>query len=428
MATVGTIVVELQANTAQFHQELGRASQRLNETGRGFSSAEHTAASFAAKGIGAVVPAADGFENAIGRVISSALRAGSALRFGGLAAVGFGTGLALVALTRKAAEFAALGESVSAFEERMKKAAEEQQKFFDKLSLGISRNIALAREAAGFRGQAAGLGLESVGDTEGAIRTRRQAALDELELEVQDRQVVERQKAIDGKINAEQLAATLIEIERTATAARVKINAEAGKAYADLDKQRLESEKTSYLASTTALVDQITKRIDLRKQLEAKTQGLVDTGAIADPFGNAEQIRKQAQTEAEGFALLLDKGRRWTDLEEQIFAKDREFQDKGFVGFALAVENAQGKFRALGISATSLEAEWSGISKRLGDDLPAAINRADPALAQLTSRIRAMREEMNATIQTTATLANVIAGGNAPEPIVTAPVDLGVNP
>ena len=87
----------------------------------------------------------------------------------------------------------------------------------------------------------------TTGETEDAIRARRQAALDELELEVKDRQAAERQKAIDGAITAGQLAQTLVEIERTAAAKRVQINEEAAKAYAALDQRRLEGEKKLYL-------------------------------------------------------------------------------------------------------------------------------------------------------------------------------------
>src|SRR5438309_1934710 len=115
------------------------------------------------------------------------------------------------------------------------------------------------------------------------------AAQDELQLEVADRAAAERQKAIEGAINAQQLAQTLVEIERTAAAKRVQINAEASKAYADLDRQRLETEKKSYLDSTGAFLDQLQKRLDLRKQLEERTTGLVEAGQISDPLADADK-------------------------------------------------------------------------------------------------------------------------------------------
>lgn len=429
MPPIGTISLDLEANTAQFHQEMGKARDTLGKTGGSFSSAEHAAASFATKGLGEAVPAVQGMEFGLGRLATSALNAGGALRFGGLAAIGFGTGLGAVFLEKKAIEFIALGTSVASFEERLKKAGEEQQKFFDNLSANIATNVAFAKEQLAALGQTKVLGLQSVGDTEGAIRAQRQAALDELEFEIKSRPAAGLQKFAAGKITAEQLAGTQIEIERTATAQRVKINAEAGKAFADLDKARLESEKASFLAGTSALLDTLQKRLDLRKQIEDTTKGLVEGGQIFDPFANADKVKDQATKEADAFALLLDKGRPWRDLQEQIFAKDQQFADQGFSGFAAAVENARGKLRDLGIDSASLDASTFALSKRLGDDMPAAINRADPAIIQLINRFQIMRIEANATNIAIQELAKTIAGGNAPPaPIVTPPVDLGLNP
>src|SRR5207249_10934085 len=135
-----------------------------------------------------------------------------------------------------------------------------------------------------------------------------------------------------------------------------------------------------FVDSTAAFIEQLQKRLDLRKQLEERTTGLVEAGQISDPLADADKIRKQFTTEAEGFALLLDKGRPWRDLQDQIFAKDQEFQNLGFAAFAAAIDTARGKFRDLGIDQASINFSLGSLSKSLGDDLPASINRADPAL------------------------------------------------
>src|SRR5439155_1321334 len=166
MPPIGTVSLELTANTAVFHQEMGKARGALENTGRSFNTAEHSAALFAAKGLGAVVPAAQGFEYSIARVVNSALHAGSALRLGGLAAVGVGLGLAAVEGTKKAAEFLALGESVSHFTERMKVAAEKQDLFFKRLGDNIRTNLAFAQERVKALGAARALGFDTTGDTE----------------------------------------------------------------------------------------------------------------------------------------------------------------------------------------------------------------------------------------------------------------------
>src|SRR5947208_9509136 len=172
MPPIGSLSLELTANTAVFHQEMGRARESLGQTSRSFGTAEHSAALFAAKGLGAVIPAAQGFEYSIARVVNSALRAGSALRLGGLAAVGVGLGLAAVEGTKKAAEFLALGESVSHFTERMKVAAETQADFFKKLGDNIRTNLVFAQERAKALGAARALGFEATGDTESVIRAQ----------------------------------------------------------------------------------------------------------------------------------------------------------------------------------------------------------------------------------------------------------------
>ena len=253
--------------------------------------------------------------------------------------------------------------------------------------------------------------------------------MEELQLEVNDRQAAERQKAIDGAINATQLAQTLVEIEHTAAAKRVEINATASKAYADFDRQRLEGEKKLFLESTSAFLDNLQKRLDLRKQLEERTTGLVEAGQIFDPSRDTDKIKKQFTLESEGFALLLDKGRPWRDLQEQIFAKDQTFQEQGFAGFASAIDTARTKFRDLGIDTASIDASELALSKRLGDDLPAAINRADPAMVQLTQRFQLMREEIRTTTAAMWGLVNSIAAiGGSPSPLVLPPIDIGPNP
>ena len=50
----------------------------------------------------------------------------------------------------------------------------------------------------------------------------------------------------------------------------------------------------------------------------------------------------------------------------------------GFTGFAAAVEKASAKFRTLGIDAASIEADFVGLSKRIGEALPDSISKADP--------------------------------------------------
>lgn len=324
MATVGSLVLELRANAASFHQEMGRARTGLQQTGRSFSQAEHTAASFAAKGLGSVIPAAEGFEFSIQKVIASALRAGSAFRLLGLAGVGAGLGIAAVAVTKKIAEFAALGETLDAYKARLEKAAEAQDKLFDKLRTGIQMNVALGREAARARGGASVLGFELAGDDEGAIRRRRQDSLDDIQAEAQDRAAAARQQVLDRKLSAEQLASTLIQVEQWAAAERQRINARAAKEYAALDKDRLEKETTSWAEGTQRFMAEIRRRVQAKKDFEESLtpafQGIGLQGSAWEGLQAVKKLEEETKRAAQGIAFMEQTG---TPPRDLIFERQR---------------------------------------------------------------------------------------------------------
>ncbi len=182
----------------------------------------------------------------------------------------------------------------------------------------------------------------------------------------------------------------------------------------------------TFKTETNAQLENLQRRLEQRKRVEEATASLIQAGTIVDPFGEAEKTREAAKIRAEGFALLLDKGRRWADLEAQIFAAEREFDAKGLFGFVTLIDEARTKFRDLGIDSLSIQSSVASLAMSLGDDLPASINRADPAIVQMIQRFQLMRLEANQTAIAVQQLAEVIAAGGPPlAPIVGAPVDLG---
>src|SRR5881396_82202 len=112
---------------------MGRARDTLGQTGTHFASAERTVALFAARGLGSIIPAAQGAEFAISRLLQRALTArGTLLLLGQAGALIAGTFVVAAGVQRLQEEirnWLALGETVSQTTERIKKDAEEQKAF-----------------------------------------------------------------------------------------------------------------------------------------------------------------------------------------------------------------------------------------------------------------------------------------------------------
>lgn len=431
MASAGTIVVELQANTAQFHQEMGRAGAALHEVGEGASRGERRLVSFAARGIGVVVPEAEGAAHALLGLVESASKASGAFallaKAGLLGGVAIGAFLVGQKLREEIDNWLQLGETSKQTLDRLSKELEENTKFLEKRSAAVNLAIALEGKLAVARANANAAATKSLTGEDttaslGAALEARLAAIDTAQTleEANIRKTIALGVQRDRALLASQMAG-----QADRFAATADFYSKVGKLAEDASKK----ERELFQKDTTLLLDALKSRLDLRKQLEANAASLVESGTIIDPLGSPEKTSLEFRNVAEGFALLLDKGRPWRDLQDQIFAKDAEFQSKGFPGFASAVQDAGQRMQSLGITGASIDAQWFSLSKRLGDDMPAAIDRADPAIRGLIQRFQEMRIEADRATASVAQLANAIAsGGNAPTPEVTAPVDLGVNP
>jgi hypothetical protein len=438
MATAGTIVIELQANTAQFQQAMGRAGNSLGEVREGAGRSERALVSFAARGIGVIVPEAEGASHALLGLIEKATKGAGAMallaKSGLVAGVAIGAFLVGQRLREEIDNWLELGETSHKTLERLKTELEEQQKFADKRAASINLLITLEGKLAQGRAKASeaaqkgSLGEDTVGSL-GAGLEGRLAAINlaqRLE-EANIRKTIEMGKNRDQALLASQLASN---------AERIAATRDFYNAVAKLQDDATNKSIELFKNETTAQLDSLQRRLDLRKRLEDQTAGLVQSGAIFDPLASGEATRKQMELEASGFALLLDKGRPWRDLQEQIFAKDQEFASKGFAGFATAVQEQKvvidgtsGSLRSLAIDTDSLRTSWEALGQKLSN-IPTAIAAAGAPIDALIQKFREMKVEALNTASAVQTLANTIATTREgpPEPIVTAPADLGFQP
>src|SRR5262245_36995805 len=248
-------------------------------------------------------------------------------RFGmigmGAAAVAVGVGLGLLAFkgVEKLTEIIALGGTTwDKYTEKLKKASEEQDKALAKIATAVIKLQQLNRETAKALGEAAVSGIESRGGgPEETIRARRQGLLDELEFETQAKLAANVQDIINQKITADQGAQIGIAIRKAAAAEKIKIDQNAAKAFAEIDKDLLEKQKQNFLEGTRAYLEALQARQQLREKIETQASAAAQRqlgGDIFQPFRQADQTKQDMQRVAEGFALLLVDGKRWIDLQD----------------------------------------------------------------------------------------------------------------
>lgn len=430
MAVAGTIVVELQANTAQFHQEMGRASTGLQSISRESGASERALSSFAAKGFGSIIPAAQGAEFAISKVIDKALHAGGALKGFGIA----GAAVGAFFLAREAGQrireeidnWLALGETINTTTERLKTEADEQEKFAQKRKAAVGLLINLETQLAQTRSQAISTALKTSGDSFGAVGVDTRAALAQAaaDKQIRDRSIVE---ATDAGDRRNQL---LLVSEQQLAAARFKINEDYIAAIRKLNDDTTAKNLQNFTTETSNLLDQIQKRVDERKRLESQTSGLVQSGTITDPQANTAAIAKGFNAEAESLGFLLKEGRPWRDLQEQIFAKDQEFQSKGFSGFASAVDAARVRIGTIGASADSIAGSLDQMRQKIAEELSKATGQGAQALTVLIGKANDLRTAFDQAAAAAGRLADAVVTDRSgpPTPTVGPSVDLGPQP
>lgn len=423
MATVGSIVVELRANSAQFHQEMGKARTGIEQTGKSFGHAQTTLTNFAAKGLGAVIPAAQGVEHSIARVIAGATRMGGVLGALGTAGLIVGGTLAVAAgvqwIQDNIKNWLIFGETVSSTLDRLNEEAEAEKKFLADRRNAISQLATIeaqrAQVRAGIAGANAKLANDPLGEAQASVRGALEAAAaqkrvnDERAFGVQDAIRKNQILAANERLHQEQRIKALRDYDVAVTAVREAQTQKTIKAFVD---------------ETSALMDQLQTRLQTREQIEARAAAAAQRTPGAGVFGGFAAIRdliKDQKDLALGFAAWLDAGVPLETLLGSILATEeglkaravelldiyREFpgvlapfkeliQNIAIGGFQTAIDAGRNQLVALGLTMNALDTSVMVLAKRLGDDLPAGINRADPATVRLIQRFQLLKAAADA--------------------------------
>jgi hypothetical protein len=135
VATIGTLIVEMRANTAQFNTSMDGAHEKLGKTTGISKNAEQALSKFAAKGIGEIIPIGNRAENALDKLFSKMLHGKGVLGQLGTATVVLGAAFAAFKLGNLIGEWLALGTSV----ENYKKQIEEAKKAQDELIASLRK-------------------------------------------------------------------------------------------------------------------------------------------------------------------------------------------------------------------------------------------------------------------------------------------------
>lgn len=293
--SIGGLIIELRANSAQFHAEMEAARKGLKGTGDAAHGSGRQLSRFAAIAAEQVVPGLRGSRVVIENLFQAVTRTGGAFAAFGPALGVVGAALGGFALGNILANFRDLRHeghgiaealklaigSVDAFEERMKKAAEEEKKFNDELRAAGALRADFAKQLAQGRGDITARGRQFTGDDEGAARAELDTRLEIIELERKARERNILQQFTDETRRREFLKAS----EQIASQDRTKAYLDASVKIQKIEEERANKQIKTWQDETQRLVDVLKERVQARKAFEAQ----LGTGATALGLGGSSQ-------------------------------------------------------------------------------------------------------------------------------------------
>jgi hypothetical protein len=413
---VGTVALQFTANTAQFHQETGKVNKTLGETSKNFGGAQRAASNFAAKGIAEAIPALQGFEHQIGSLLTKVANAQGLLGTLGAAGLIAGGILGGIRLGNLISDFIDLGSSLEDYEKKMKAAGEEQDKFLAKLIKAGDTTRSVRADLAKSRADLAQSAAELGGDLFGAAAGKHQQAV--LDIEAGEEQI---RRSIVATTERGAAQEALITANKQAHLNR-RLAAD-NRYWAEQDKiasDALAKSTADFAKANNAELDALEKRRQLRKEIEARATTVVEAGLITDPGARAEAVKKDFVARAEAFAVLIQKGRAWRDVQNDVFATEQEFIKEGLPGFAQAVLDTGESFKKVGVDTDSLTQATENWRKGL-NEIPASVDKADPAIKALIERFGQMQQKAMDAAAAIQFLNSVVTPGVAPQPQVLAP-------
>jgi len=302
--SVGGLIIELRANTAQFHAEMEAARKGLKGTGDAAHGAGRQLSRFAAIAASELVPGLEGSRAVLQQIIQTAPRAaialagvgatGAILAAVGVAAVGVGTAIAHLGGQRTWIDNWREAGQVSdglidrlklmvgltgAYEERVKKAGEEEKKFNDELRAAGAIRAEFAKQLAQGRGDINARGRQFTGDDEGAAHAELDTRIEIIELERKARERNILQQFKDEKRRLEFLKSS----EQIASQDRTRAYLDASLKMKKIDEDAAQKRIDTWQKETSRLVEQLKARVQARQAFEAQ----LGTGAQGVGLGGS---------------------------------------------------------------------------------------------------------------------------------------------
>jgi len=436
--SVGALIVELRANSAQFKAEMDGARGSLDKTGHSARLSSQQVARFAAIAVEQAVPGLRGMRVAMEQVIQQAVKFGPAVATlgGGVGAL-VGPVAGIIAaigggflLGNFIQNFREAGSVTEGFGERIKVAAGFTESFAKRLKDATEEQKKFGTEAAKSRDIMRGLAKELAtlqGDQDKALELTQQG----------------REGSIIGALGGSKATAALALARKVAAAEEAKALADRRK-LRDEDDQKLldsilkdrEAQVTSWKKETDALVEQLKTRLKLRQDFEAafgqgglpgqgQSQGLRASRDLAkqiekesldlafaerqglsqtDAAGGRENIRARALDEAKRLKL------EFASFPAVLESIDRAVASIEFGNFGKEMAFARIEIERIAPSTESLVRGLGGIASRLIETLPATDSAAE-AIRVLSAAYNELQFQIFGATQQLIAYEQQLAGG-----------------
>lgn len=329
--TVGALILELRANSAQFRAEMDAAGKSTKAIGGHAALSAQSMARFGAIAAEHVAPGLEGSRVAMEGLIQAGIKAQG--MFGLLARAslpviaaigGYWLGNALANfrdLRKEGHDFVeslklAVGMTES-YEERIKALADEEKAFIDQIGTAQALRLQFAKKAIQADTDAAVAGRQLADDELGAAKATLDGKLAILEIEKTEsiKSILDQARA--QKITTEAKAEFLLKIEKQyikdRNAAYLKGSLDIDKIEKDAARKRVETWKDE----TSAFIEQLKARVAARQQWESQLgQGGLG-GGLGAGLGETRDLRNKIKKDLLDLAVLEREGLSQTDVSSE---------------------------------------------------------------------------------------------------------------
>ncbi len=333
MATIGSLIVELRANSAQFNAEMDKARSQMDNTGGTAKGLERTLINMGVKGLGGVVPGAEAATPALYKIVNALEKA----KIAGMALTPVLVAIAAAFVAFKIGsligEYAAFGTTLENLKKQLEEAAKAQTELGARMEKERDTVRGLDKELAALHDnwekvlklEKSSRDADIIKNFGGADpRTPELLAKSEAIATEKRRQELEKQAAARNKFAEDSLKALLAERE-----AKFKI----------------------WQDETNEFVKQLQNRVQARKQFEGQfgqggLPGLSSTKGVRESLDLQKDITKDLRDLAfgqrEGFLNETEVQEGLQNIRERAVSAGQDIRDK-FGGAFPAVDRALDK-------------------------------------------------------------------------------------